>query len=146
MSILPGPLVLASSSRDQRATPADMAKTQESQNEVSCLDLRRRQHGPANRNSGIRRLHGRLPDRHPALQTDNVFLLGEGLKPTSTAATIRVRNGKAETMDGPFAETKEQLGGFYLLDCANLDDAIKCAAMIPTAQYGCVEIRPVMEY
>lgn len=72
--------------------------------------------------------------------------MGEGLKPTSTAATIRVRNGKAETMDGPFAETKEQLDGFYLLDCANLDDAIKCAAMIPTAQYGCVEIRPVMEY
>jgi hypothetical protein len=77
---------------------------------------------------------------------DGVLLAGEGLKPTSTATTVRVRNGKAETMDGPFAETKEQLGGFYMLDCANLDDAIKYAALIPSAEFGCVEIRPVMDY
>ena len=65
--------------------------------------------------------------------------------PTSTATTVRVRNGKTETMDGPFAETKEQLGGFYMFECANLDDAIKYAAMIPSAEHGSVEVRPVME-
>ncbi len=77
---------------------------------------------------------------------DKVFVAGEGLQPTSTATTVRVRDGKTETMDGPFAETKEQLGGFYLLDCDNLDDAIKYAALIPSAQFGCVEVRPVTEY
>ena len=79
-------------------------------------------------------------------KADKVWLGGEGLKPTSTATTVRVRGGKTETMDGPFAETKEMLGGYYLLDCANLDDAIKYAAMIPSAKFGCVEIRPVMEF
>jgi hypothetical protein len=77
---------------------------------------------------------------------DGVMLAGEGLQPTSTATTIRVRNGKTETMDGPFAETKEQLGGFYLFECANLDEAIKYAAMIPSAAFGSVEVRPVMQY
>ncbi len=77
---------------------------------------------------------------------DKVFLAGEGLQPTSTATTVRVRNGKIETIDGPFAETKEQLGGFYLIDCDNLDAAIKYAALIPSARFGCVEVRPVMEY
>jgi hypothetical protein len=55
-------------------------------------------------------------------------------------------NGKTETMDGPFAESKEQLAGFYILDCANLDDAIRYAAMIPGAQHGAVEVRPVMVF
>jgi hypothetical protein len=78
-------------------------------------------------------------------QRDGVMLAGEALQPTSTATTVRVRNGKTETMDGPFAETKEQLGGFYMFDCANLDEAIKYAAMIPSAEHGSVEVRPVME-
>jgi hypothetical protein len=78
-------------------------------------------------------------------QRDGVMLAGEALEPTSTATTVRVRNGKTETMDGPFAETKEQLGGFYLFECANLDDAIRYAAMIPSAKNGSVEVRPVME-
>jgi hypothetical protein len=69
----------------------------------------------------------------------------EALQPTSTATTLRVRNGKNQTMDGPFAETKEQLGGYYIFDCANLDEAIKYAAMIPTAKTGMVEIRPIMD-
>ena len=77
---------------------------------------------------------------------DGVMLAGEGLQGTSTATTVRIRNGKTETMDGPFAETKETLSGFYLFDCANLDEAIKYAAMIPSAQFGSVEIRPVMVY
>ncbi|MCO6410017.1 MULTISPECIES: YciI family protein [Hoeflea] len=78
-------------------------------------------------------------------QRDGVMLAGEALQDTSTATTVRIRNGKTDTMDGPFAETKEQLGGFYLLDCANLDEAIRYAAMIPTAEHGSVEVRPIME-
>ena len=86
--------------------------------------------------------YGAATQRYKA---DNVFVAAEPLQPVSTATTVRVRNGKIETMDGPFAETKEQLGGFYLFDCANLDDAIKYAAMIPTAKVGSVEVRPVMD-
>jgi hypothetical protein len=59
---------------------------------------------------------------------------------------VRVRNGKVDTMDGPFAETKEHLGGFYVIDVPDLDAALKYAAMIPTAGYGMVEVRPVMVY
>ncbi len=77
---------------------------------------------------------------------DGVMRGGDALQPTSTATTVRVRNGRTQTMDGPFAETKEQLGGFYIFECANLDDAIKYAAMIPSAQHGCVEVRPIMEF
>jgi hypothetical protein len=77
---------------------------------------------------------------------DGVFVGGEALQPVATATTLRVRNGKNQTMDGPFMETKEQLGGFYILDCKNLDEAIKYAAMIPDARIGGVEIRPVMVF
>ena len=76
---------------------------------------------------------------------DGVKIAGEALQPATTATTVRVRSGKTETMDGPFAETKAQLGGFYLFDCANLDDAIRYAAMIPSAAHGSVEIRPIMD-
>lgn len=71
---------------------------------------------------------------------------GEALHPVSTATTVRVRNGRLTTTDGPFAETKEQLGGFYLLECNNLDEAIQWAAKIPHASQGCVEIRPVVDF
>ena len=71
---------------------------------------------------------------------------GEALMPTNTATTVRVRNGKTLTTDGPFAETKEQLGGFYLLNCKDLDEAIKAAAKIPGAADGSIEIRPIMEF
>lgn len=73
------------------------------------------------------------------------MVAGEALEPTASATSVRVRNGKTQTTDGPFAETKEQLGGFYILECANLDEAIRYAAMIPDAQSGTVEIRPVMD-
>jgi hypothetical protein len=76
---------------------------------------------------------------------DGVMVSGDALEPTPTATSVRVRKGKAQTIDGPFAETKEQLGGFYILDCKNLDDAIRYAAMIPDAATGTVEIRPVMD-
>ncbi len=71
---------------------------------------------------------------------------GEALMPTSSATTVRAPEGKALTTDGPFAETKEQLGGFYLIDAANLDEAIEIAARIPGAATGSVEVRPVMEF
>jgi hypothetical protein len=70
------------------------------------------------------------------------------LQATSTATTVRWQNGKAMTLDGPFAETKEQLAGYYILDCQDLDEAIHWASRIPTAcggDYGCVEIRPIRE-
>jgi len=75
-----------------------------------------------------------------------VIVAGEGLERTSAATTVRVRDGERVLSDGPFAETKEQLGGFYLLECANLDEAIDWAAKIPGAATGSVEVRPVMNY
>ena len=70
---------------------------------------------------------------------------GEALQPTQTATTVRVRNGSISTTDGPFAETKEQLGGYYLIEAKDLDDAIKVASQIPSAQWGAVEVRPIMD-
>ena len=70
---------------------------------------------------------------------------GEALQGTATATTVRVRDGETLTTDGPFAETKEQLGGFYLVDCKDLDDAIELAARIPDVRRGSIEVRPVME-
>ncbi|HZC77064.1 MAG TPA: YciI family protein [Ktedonobacterales bacterium] len=70
----------------------------------------------------------------------------EALLPTSSATTVRVRDDQTLTTDGPFAETKEQLGGFYLVKADNLDEAIKIAARIPGALYGSIEVRPVMEF
>jgi len=75
-----------------------------------------------------------------------ILLAGEALMPTQTATTVRVRNGKVLTTDGPFAETKEQLGGFYMLNCKDLDEATELAAKIPGARYGSIEIRPVAEF
>lgn len=71
---------------------------------------------------------------------------GEALQPTSTSTSVRVRKSRTETMDGPFAETKEQLGGYYILDCKDLDEAIAYAAKIPDARTGTVEVRPVMVF
>ena len=68
---------------------------------------------------------------------------GNALKPTSTAKTVRVRNGKAANTDGPFAETKEQLGGFYLVEAGSVDEAVKIAAKIPGARFGSIEVRPI---
>ena len=70
---------------------------------------------------------------------------GEALEPTATATTVRVQNGQTLTTDGPFAETKEALGGFYLIDARDLDEAIEIAAKIPAAREGAIEIRPIWE-
>jgi len=72
------------------------------------------------------------------------YLVAEALNPVSTARTVRVRGGKAKATDGPFAETKEHLGGFILIDAANIDQAVDIAAKIPLAKLGSVEVRPVM--
>jgi len=71
---------------------------------------------------------------------------GHALQPTATAKTVRVREAKTLTTDGPFAETKEQLGGFYLLDAASIDEAASIASGIPAARYGSVEVRPILVF
>ena len=74
-----------------------------------------------------------------------ILMEGAPLQPTSTARTVHVRKGKTLVIDGPFAETKEQLAGTYILSCKNMDEAIELAARIPDALYGSIEIRPVLE-
>lgn len=71
---------------------------------------------------------------------------GNALQPTATAATVRVRDGKRLATDGPFAETKEQLGGYYLIDAPSRDEAVKIAGEIPGARFGSVEVRPIMTF
>jgi hypothetical protein len=70
---------------------------------------------------------------------------GERLQPVTTATTVRVRDDEVVTSDGPFAETKEQLGGFYLVECKDLDEAIEVAAKIPSARHGSIEVRPIWD-
>ena len=70
---------------------------------------------------------------------------GERLRPTADATTVRVRDGEVVTSDGPFAETKEQMGGYYVVDCKDLDEAIGVAAKIPGARFGSIEVRPIWE-
>ena len=81
-----------------------------------------------------------------AMQKAGVSLAGDALQPTATATTVRVKDGKKVTTHGPFAETKEQLGGYYLLNCDNLDEAIDWAAKCPGARVGSIEVRPIMEF
>lgn len=78
------------------------------------------------------------------VQKAGKFVAGDALQPVATATCVAVRDGNTQTTDGPFAETKEQLGGYYILDCDDLDEAIKYASMIPSAEHGRIEVRPVM--
>jgi hypothetical protein len=80
-----------------------------------------------------------------SLRQSGVYQSGQGLEPASTATTVRVRDGKQLISDGPFAETREVLGGFYLIECESLDDALTHAAACPGARHGSVEVRPVMQ-
>jgi len=80
------------------------------------------------------------------LKEAGAFLGGEGLQGTSTATTVRVRDGEPLLTDGPFAETREQLAGYYLLECADLDEAVRWAAKVPSATRGSIEVRPVIDY
>ena len=74
------------------------------------------------------------------------MVAGDALRPTSTATTVRVRDGETLMTDGPFAETKEQLGGYYLINAKDADEALAIAARIPSARYGSIEVRPVMVF
>jgi hypothetical protein len=79
------------------------------------------------------------------VQAAGKMVAGNALESVSTATTVRVRDGETLTTDGPFAETKEQLGGYYILDCADLDEALAWAAKIPSAKIGSIEVRPISE-
>ncbi len=77
--------------------------------------------------------------------TRGALVGGERLRPTTDATTVRVRNGELLVADGPFAETKEQIGGYFVIDVPNIDDAIKAASMLPGAEDGSIEVRPIWE-
>lgn len=79
------------------------------------------------------------------LKTSGHFIAAESLQPVRTATTVRVRSGRLSATDGPFAETKEQLGGFFLIDARDLNEAIRVASRIPSARTGCIEVRPISE-
>jgi hypothetical protein len=79
------------------------------------------------------------------MQRRTILRGGERLRPTSDATSVQVRDGKVLTTDGPFAETKDQIGGYFLVDCADLDEAIEVAAKIPGARHGTIEVRPIWE-
>ncbi len=79
------------------------------------------------------------------LKSSGNYIGGNPLQPTTTATTVRVRNGRVSATDGPFAETREQLGGYFLVEAADLDQVVAIAARIPAARWGTVEIRPVVE-
>jgi len=81
-----------------------------------------------------------------AAQRAGVLQSGDALQPTLSATSVRVRDGQRLTTDGPFAETKEQLGGFYILDCQNAEEALAWAARVPGAANGAVEVRPIMQF
>ena len=80
------------------------------------------------------------------LKADGALIGGEALKGVENATSLRMRGGKVETMDGPFAETREHLGGYYIIDVPDLDMALRYAAMVPSATWGTIEVRPLMNY
>lgn len=81
-----------------------------------------------------------------AVQAQGVYVAGDELKPTTTATTLRLHGGQLVPTDGPFAETKEQLGGFYILECQDMDEAVGWAAKIPSARHGSIEVRPIVNF
>lgn len=80
------------------------------------------------------------------MKADGVLRGGDGLQGVETATSLRIKGGRVETMDGPFAETREHLGGYYVIDVPDLDAALGYAAMIPSASFGTIEVRPLMDY
>ena len=110
-------LIYTDETADQAATPADFDQTMQAYNEFGKW-----------------------------LGEAGIGLGGDALQSVQTATTVRVRNGETLSTDGPFAETKEQLGGFYIVDAKDLDQAIEAASRIPGAKVGSVEVRPIMEF
>jgi len=93
--------------------------------------------------AGLKRMMDEYTDFTKSIVKTGHFKAGDRLKPVSTASTVRIRNGKTAITDGPFAETREQLGGYYLIEAQNLDEATAIAARIPGAKIGSIEVRPV---
>jgi hypothetical protein len=93
--------------------------------------------------SALKKIVGEYTEFTKSIVQAGQFKAGDRLKPVSTASTVRVRNGKTAVTDGPFAETREQLGGYYLVEAKNLDEATAIAARIPGARYGSIEVRPI---
>ena len=89
-------------------------------------------------------LYGEYTSFTESIREGGQYVQADQLQPISTATTVRVRDGKTLVTDGPFAETKEQLGGYYLIDAADMDEALKIAERIPSARYGSIEVRPVV--
>ena len=100
--------------------------------------------GPAPGTPEFMKMLGEFESATTAMADAGILVDSGPLQPPQTATTVRVRNGETQLSDGPFAEIKEQLGGYYILDCADLDSALRYAATIPSAKYGSVEVRPLM--
>ena len=100
--------------------------------------------GPAPGTPEFMKMLGEFQSATAAMADAGVLVDSSPLQPPQAATTVRVRNGETQLSDGPFAEIKEQLGGYYILDCEDLDTALRYAAMIPSAKYGSVEVRPLM--
>jgi hypothetical protein len=93
--------------------------------------------------TALKKMMGEYTDFTKSIVQAGNFKAADRLRPVSSASTVRVRNGKTAITDGPFAETREQLGGYYLVEAKNLDEATAIAARIPGAKYGCIEVRPI---
>jgi hypothetical protein len=91
-----------------------------------------------------KRMYGEYFGFTKSIRESGHLRAGDALQSVKTATTVRVRNGKTVSTDGPFAETREQLGGYYLIEAKDLDEAVGIAARIPGAQLGCIEVRPIM--
>jgi hypothetical protein len=89
---------------------------------------------------------GRWEDYSAQLVAAGAMVSGEGLQPSATSRTLRIENGERVVTDGPFAETKEALGGFYVIECASIEDALEWASKVPSAERGATEVRPVIDY
>jgi hypothetical protein len=100
--------------------------------------------GPAPGTPEFMKMLGDFQSATAAMAAAGILVDSSPLQPPQNATTVRVRNGETQLSDGPFAEIKEQLGGYYILDCADLDTALQYVAMIPSARYGSVEVRPLM--
>jgi hypothetical protein len=101
---------------------------------------------PAYGTPAFQEMMGGFFSANEKMKADGVLRGGEGLKGIETATSLRIKSGKVETMDGPFAETREHLGGYYVIDVPDLDAALKYAALLPSAQFGTIEVRPLMDY
>lgn len=111
-----------------------------------CLLYNEERHLAAMPPAAVEAISGECVAYDEALARDGKFVACERLQPTRAARTLRFRDGRMSITDGPFAETKEQLAGFYLIEARDFEEAIALAAKIPPARFGCVEVRPVWSY